>query len=102
MPTLVRLFVLALLAPPTIALGCATLPRVAPPTPGATCFHACSVLRRLDCPEAATTSGGYTCEDVCEHVQATGYMSLNVECIAAQDSVEAVRACGVRCMEERP
>lgn len=81
-------------------VACVTVPPAPTPTPDTSaCTVACSNLERLGCPEAdppVVERAG--CVPVCEHMVSSGKFRLDVSCIVAARSVEAVRVCaGVRC-----
>jgi hypothetical protein len=53
------------------------------PEPGegpATCDGACDRARELECPWAADTPEGGTCEDVCRNIEESGITRWNLVC----------------------
>lgn len=76
--------------------GCISPPPAAP-DPVSACAPSCEILTDLECPE-----GNATCVPDCERVAGTGYLwrddSSGPLCVVASEkTVEAVRACNVRC-----
>jgi hypothetical protein len=47
------------------------------------CEAACSTLRALECPWAAPTPAGATCEQRCEKREKQGYDTGHPECVAS-------------------
>lgn len=59
------------------------------------CDAACARLGQLACPEGMPSPGGHSCVEVC--VGAVDI--LPVSCVAGATTIQAVRACGVRCLQ---
>jgi hypothetical protein len=59
----------------------------------ATCETVCARAAELGCSWALPTSEGATCEEVCAHSQASGILTLNLECRSAAASCEASERC---------
>lgn len=76
-----------------LLIGCSQkLPVLLPSDP--ICVNACKVMTAFDCPESEPSQGGKPCAQVCEYVSKT---SMQPECVVRSESIESVRACGVRC-----
>lgn len=82
-----------LIAASLLLIGCTQKTPVLLPT-DPVCVNACKVMSAFDCPESEPSQGGKTCEQVCEYVSKT---SMQPECIVRSESIESVRACGVKC-----
>lgn len=63
-----------------------------PPTP-ADCSAACANGARLKCSFAAPTPGGAACEAVCNNIISQGGVEMDLACIAAAKSCEAIDKC---------
>lgn len=96
-----------LLAPLVLALiACKTSPPAPSPldasdsgplTALASCPQACAVMASFDCTEA-TPADGVSCLTVCEVNTAI----LPVVCVAGASTLDALRACGVACLQSVP
>jgi hypothetical protein len=76
-------------------LGCQTpLPVLLPSD--APCTNACKVLEYFKCPEAQPSPKGKSCEQVCEVASRYG---MQAECVVKAETIDAVRACGVECVQ---
>jgi len=65
------------------------VPAPAPTSPAGVCAH----LAALKCPEGLAAD----CLSVLSHAVGGRVVEVNVTCLAAAETVEAVRACGVSC-----
>lgn len=61
------------------------------------CQAACERMAALGCPEAKPTTAGLSCVQVCEDVLDAAFIPIQPTCIAGAQSIDAVRACNVRC-----
>jgi hypothetical protein len=57
------------------------------------CESACENLQRLGCEEGHPTPDGDTCQDWCESVETSGFVSINPACIAAIQKCEDIDTC---------
>lgn len=72
-------------------------PRPPTPPPGtATCADYCNRLAQLKCPDAKPTAEGATCEAVCQNIQESGIVDLNLDCRIEAASCAAADACPSR------
>jgi hypothetical protein len=70
-----------------LAMSCG--PARPPVSPGlASCPAACDNLRNMQCPWAADTPAGATCEQRCENRERSGYDTGHPECVAIATSCE--------------
>lgn len=67
------------------------------PTSGSSCAQACAVLVWLGCEEGLPTARGQSCESVCYSVESFPGFSLPTTCVTVARSIDAARACGVKC-----
>jgi hypothetical protein len=92
-----------------VALACcvtqATTPPVGAPEPGTAddCAKACARLRSLGCEEGKATLGedgipntadDSTCEQTCNTVESSGYMTLNSRCAEKINACSELAGCG--------
>jgi hypothetical protein len=64
---------------------------------GTPCEVACAHLAAVQCPEARPSKAGRSCPDICARGQALE--ELPTACLSRANTVTAVRACGVRCVQ---
>ena len=66
-----------------------------PPIPHgpATCADACARASQLRCDFAKPTAGGASCETVCQNIQDSGIVALDLGCRVAAATCEAAEAC---------
>jgi hypothetical protein len=69
-------------------------PDAAPAPSGITCADVCAKYRALGCPEGNPTAEGEACEAVCENVQSSGIVKLDLACRAGIASCADIDACG--------
>ncbi len=72
-------------------------PQPIPPTADSgaevTCADACRHLSSMMCPNAEPTKKGATCVEVCENVQSSGVMKMNLRCLVTSSSCKAADEC---------
>lgn len=80
-----------------LIVGCQPTPGPSPPEPPPphvpSCARACARLAELGCKEGKPTPKGATCQEVCEHTEASGYLSLNPGCVERITSCDQVNSC---------
>ena len=57
------------------------------------CEAACDNLQRLGCEEGHPTPDGDTCQDWCESVETSGFISINPACLASIRKCEEIEDC---------
>jgi hypothetical protein len=81
-----------------ILLACAA--RQGPPALDASaCPTFCGHLSAFRCPEALASRRGESCVALCARIMTSGQEDLHLACTIAATDVDAVRACGVRCLQ---
>jgi len=70
------------------------MPDAAAPSGDVTCADVCAKYRALGCPEGNPTEEGDACEAVCENVQASGIVKLDLDCRANIASCAEIDECG--------
>jgi hypothetical protein len=59
----------------------------------ADCTAACEHLRALKCPEGEPTAKGATCEDVCNHAEQSGTITLWPGCMVKLKACPEIESC---------
>ena len=62
---------------------------VIPTTQG--CPEACDILRKFKCPEGQSAH----CVSVCNDIQMSGYLMIDIQCILQAQTIDGVKVCGV-------
>lgn len=57
------------------------------------CEEMCDRMRSLKCSSGKPTPNGASCEHVCENIQKSGFLKLDLECRYEAESCEAADSC---------
>lgn len=63
------------------------------PPPAATCASACKHFRAMGCKEGQPSPEGNTCEAICENLEKSGIVKLDLECVMASETCASAGAC---------
>lgn len=73
--------------------GCAHVAPAPAPT-GATCASVCAHEVALECAAGWPTQKGTSCVEVCQNINLSGIVTLDLSCMAAAPTCAAIDACG--------
>ena len=73
--------------------ACGPLPGPVDPPAVPTCETACDRAAELGCAHARPTAAGASCVEVCESVQASGFLRWDLRCRSVAASCTAIDAC---------
>ncbi len=83
-----------------LLVGCSPTPNPVDPAPTSDCEGACHQFNVFGCEEGKPSpENGVKCVAWCAEYHADDYMPPFAECASKATTVDAMRACGVKCEE---